>query len=250
MKRNHWIARGLLAVSLLAGANLTAQQLYLRGSFNGWDTSTPMVSQGGGLYSATISGTPGTRFDFKVANADWSSSWPGGDARTLYNSTGSATIYYRAGSIADGWNPAADRIGYADPAQFGWDVMGSFNAWASPVTSLTPVGGGVYSANYLVPTAGTYTFKFREAGSWDISIGSDFRNPGGDCSAITTAANQTLNFLLDLPNGRWSAAVVPEPASLSLLAAGALLLLMRRHARNQTRHTHCERRCARQRFFR
>ena len=37
MKRNHWIARGLLAVSLLAGANLTAQQLYLRGSFNGWE---------------------------------------------------------------------------------------------------------------------------------------------------------------------------------------------------------------------
>ena len=231
MKRDHWIARGLLAVSLLAGANLTAQQLYLRGSFNGWDTSTPMVSQGGGLYSATISGTPGTRFDFKVANADWSSAWPGGDARTLYNSTGSATIYYRAGSIADGWNPAADRIGYADPAQFGWDVMGSFNAWASPVTSLTPVGGGVYSANYLVPTAGTYTFKFREAGSWDISIGADFGNSAGNAWVSTLNANDVVRFQLDLPNGRWSAAVIPEPTTFSLLAGSAVLLLVRRAAK-------------------
>jgi hypothetical protein len=230
MKRNHWIALGLLVVSLVAGTNLTAQQLYVRGSFNGWDTSTPMTDQGGGLLAATITGTAGTRFDFKVANADWSSGWPGDNCRTLFNSSGSATIYYRAGSFSDGWNPTANRVGYADPAQFGWEVMGSFNGWGSPVTSLTPVGVGVYSANYLVPTAGSYSFKFREANSWDVSIGLDFRNNGGDCGVITTADNQLVNFQLDLPNGRWSAAVVPEPSSLSLLAGGALLLLIRRRA--------------------
>ena len=37
-----------------------------------------------------------------------------------------------------------------------------------------------------------------------------------------------LEFLLDLPNGRWDVTIVPEPASLSLAALGLPLMLRRR----------------------
>jgi hypothetical protein len=231
MRNSHRITRAILVATLLAATSLIAQPYYVRGSFNSWDTSTPMTDNGGGVYSATFTGAPGTRFDFKVATADWSSGWPGDNTRTLFDASGSATVNFRLGAFADGWSPATDRVGYVDPGQFGWEVMGSFNSWASPVASLAPMGGGLYSGTYLVPTANTYSFKFREAGSWDISIGFDFRNPGGDSSLTTTAPNQLVSFQLDLPNGRWSAAVVPEPATLSLFAGGAFLLLCRRGAK-------------------
>ncbi len=229
MKTLRWLSGGVLAVLLGAG-NLNAQ-LYLRGTFNGWDTSTPMTDLGGGLYSATIAGTPGDRFNFKVATADWSASWPGSDTRSAFDSLGAATVYYRAGAAGDGWGPAADRVGYSDPQQFGWDVIGSFNGWSAPSLTLTAMGGGLYAGSLLVPTAGNYEFKFREAGSWDISIGNDFGNSSGNAGVTTTDVNQYVNFQLDLPNGRWSAVVVPEPTSLAFLGLGSLVLLqrLRRH---------------------
>jgi hypothetical protein len=226
MKFSRWILGGIVAISLLAG-NLPAQPFYLRGSFNSWDTSAPMTDLGGGVYSATISGTPGARFNFKVATADWSASWPGSDSRSLFDAAGSATVYYRAGAFADGWNPAADRVGYADPQQFGWEVIGSFNGWSAPFGSLTAMGGGLYAGNLLVTSAGTYDFKFREAGSWDIAIGSDFGNSSGNATVTTTDANQLVAFQLDLPNGRWSATVVPEPAALAFVGIGFSALISR-----------------------
>jgi hypothetical protein len=218
----------LTALALVTGSSLIAQPFYLRGSFNSWDTSTPMTDHGGGLYSATISGAPGDRFNFKVANNDWSLQFPGSDARSLYDAGGFATIYYRAGAAGDGWGPAADRVGYADPGQFGWEVIGSFNGWSTPILSLANQGGGLYSGQYLVADAGSYNFKFREAGSWDISIGNDFGNSASDIGITTAAANELVEFQLDLPNGRWSVAVVPEPTVLGLVAGSAFLFLLRR----------------------
>ena len=107
MKILRWLSGGVLALFLSAG-NLDAQ-LYLRGTFNGWDTSTPMTDLGGGLYSATIAGTPNTRFNFKVANADWSLGYPGSDVRSVFDAAGSATVYYRAGAAGDGWTASSRR---------------------------------------------------------------------------------------------------------------------------------------------
>jgi hypothetical protein len=228
MKSSQMIKLTLAALALATASSLMAQPFYLRGSFNGWDTSTPMNDEGGGLYSATISGTPGERFIFKVANADWSVGFPGSDVRSLYDAGGSATVYYRAGAAGDGWSPAADRVGYADPGQFGWEVIGSFNGWSAPILSLANQGAGLYTGQYLIADAGSYNFKFREAGSWDISIGADFGNSAGDAGLTTLAANQLVEFQLDLPNGKWSATVVPEPTVLGLVAGSAFLVLLRR----------------------
>jgi hypothetical protein len=227
MKRANWFSCTLSLAALLMASSLEAQTYYLRGDFNGWGTSDPMIANGDGSYSATVTGTAGTRFQFKIALADWSSSWPGSNARSIFDASGSFTANFRPGAVADGWNPGSDRVGYKDPSQFGWEIMGSWNGWSSPVLSLTSMGNGLYSGDYLVASPGSYDFKFREAGSWDISVGGDFGNSAGNANVTTLSPNELVRFQLDLPNGRWSAAVVPEPTSLSLLAGGMILLALR-----------------------
>jgi pullulanase len=45
--------------------------ILLRGGMNGWDESTPLTYEGGGIYRVTFPLTAGT-YPFKVATADWS----------------------------------------------------------------------------------------------------------------------------------------------------------------------------------
>ena len=91
------------------------------------------------------------------------------------------------------------------------------------------MGGGVYSLDFNIPTAGTYGWKFKDATTWDIAIGQDFGSWSGNNSISTAADNTVITFMLDLPNGRWL--VVPEPTSLALGAFGlaALWTLRRRN---------------------
>ena len=219
------------ALTLLATAGLLstsgfAETMYLRGDFNGWSTSLPLSDVGGGVYSATVTGgTAGNAFEFKVANADWSVGYPGGNAKSVYNLSGDFIAYYIPTPAADGWSPAANRVGYADPGQFGWDVMGSFNSWSAPVTTLAAQGNGLYTGDYTVATPGTYDFKFRKAGDWAISIGNDFANSAGNISLTTTTPNELISFQLDLPDGRFQAVPVPEPSQLWYVSGGALTAL-------------------------
>jgi hypothetical protein len=89
---------------------------------------------------------------------------------------------------------------------------------------MSNLGGGLYSVDYTIAAAGTHDFKFRKSGDWDVSIGSDFGNSAGNAQVLTTAANQTVTFQLDLPNGRWIT-VVPEPSTLGLAVLGGLAAL-------------------------
>jgi hypothetical protein len=228
MKRLFLWVWGSLAGAGLIVSSTNAQPYYLRGGFNGWDTSAPMTDNGSGVYSATVYGTPGSTFEYKVATADWSSSWPGSNGKSIFSSAGAFTAYFIPSPAADGWSPSANRVGYADPLQFGWELMGSPNGWTTPLVSLTSLGSGRYGGSYMIATPGTYAFKFREAGSWDISIGGDFGNSAGDISFTTVDSFFDVWVELDLPNGRWEFTQVPEPGVLSLLGAGAAVVLSRR----------------------
>lgn len=217
------VAAGLLTANAMAQYNA-------RGSFNGWG-ETPMNDDMDGSWSVTIGGlNPGERHLFKVAQNDWASSWPGSDAKSAVDANGEMTIHFFPGAISDGWNPGADRVGYDDHGQFGWEITGAFNNWDDNIDpaerQMTDMGNGLYSVDYTIANPGTYDFKFRESGSWDISIGGDFGNSAGNAQATTTLPNETLTFQLDLPNGRWR--VVPEPATLALLGLGAFALIRRR----------------------
>jgi hypothetical protein len=219
---------GLLALAtMVASAQVNiVTPINVRGNFNGWG-ETPMNDDGDGTFSLTISGgTAGADVIWKIAQDGWTFNWPPTDAKSVYDAGGNFTFHFRPGPVADGWNPGADRVGYSDPGAFGWDIMGSFNGWSTPILTLTPQGNGVYSGSYLVASPGTYDFKFRKAGDWGTSIGADFGNGAANAQLTTVAPNELVTFQLDLPNGRWTT-VVPEPALGALLGVGATLILRR-----------------------
>lgn len=223
---------GMLAVALIV-STASAQPYNVRGGFNGWGESQ-MNDDGDGTYSLTVGSlTPGGTTEFKIAFNDWAQSWPGSNAEVAIDAGGSITFHFRPGAIADGWNPGSDRVGYNDPLQFGWEIMGAFNGWNDGVDTaarqMTNMGGGLYVVNYTIAAPGTYDFKFRKSGSWDISIGGDFGDSAGNAQVTSTMPNELMQFALDLPNGRWRA--IPEPMTITFLAGIAGLVASRRRAR-------------------
>ncbi len=220
----------LLMLVVLVGTVVPANAAYyVRGEFNNWggDYDTLMVDDGDGTFSATVTGlTPGDRTEFKVAEDAWVNAWPGSNSKTIVDAAGEITFHFIPGVAGDGWNPAENRVGYDDPGQFGWEAIGSFEGWNG--YGMTNLGGGMYSATYNVATAGSYEFKFREAGDWNINIGDDFGNSAANNWITTTSDNQDVIFELDLPNGRWNATVVPEPATMLLLGLGSLVAIRRK----------------------
>jgi hypothetical protein len=211
----------VLSVVLMA-ATAVGQPYNARGSFNGWG-ETPMNDDFDGTYSITIGSLSGDQ-EFKVAQNDWASSWPGSNAKAPADGAGNLTIHFQPGAIGDGWNPSADRVGWDDPLQFGWEIQGAFNGWDEGVDSaarqMTNQGGGLYSVDYTIAAAGSHDFKFRKSGDWAYSIGGDFGNSAGNANVTTTQNNQLVRFLLDLPNGRWTTIAIPEPATLFVAACG------------------------------
>ena len=216
-----FVALGVVAIMV----SPAMASFYVAGSFNGWDPPngalmTEVVP--GSLWQATITGPTGNQ-EFKVTDGTWTNAWPPNNMQADFGVGVPLTINYRPGPFTDGWVPNINRVGYNDPGLHGWEIMGGFNGWSSPVVTLSNLGGGLYWGQYTVATPGTNYFKFRKINDWGVSIGN--LAFGGDMDVTTTVANETISFKLDLPNGRIA---VPEPASLALLALGGLAMLRRR----------------------
>ncbi|MBM4108476.1 MAG: PEP-CTERM sorting domain-containing protein [Phycisphaerae bacterium] len=222
------------AAAMMAAGSAMAQPYVVRGEFNGWGAGgdIPMVENpgGSGRWTGLVTGlTPGQLYEFKATTPDWSFNAPGSNARTAANSFGELVVHFFPNtSWSDGWMPNnIQRLGYDDPGQFGWDLMGSVNGWSSPFGALSLLGG-VHTVQVAMP-AGTHQFKFRKAGDWAVSIGGDFGNSAGNASVTTSGVNP-VQFDLDLANGRWRAFEVPAPGALALLGLGALAAARRRRA--------------------
>jgi hypothetical protein len=221
------VAVAVLVTAAFAGHAMGQEAMYIRGDFNGWGLSHPMTHVSGNHYSLTVNLEPDSRQNLKAANESWSIESPGinRNLRVLVPGSGAVRFHFHLGPNEDGWMPSGHRVGYGDSAH-GWDIMGSFNGWADPVVTLTSLGGGVYSGQYIVPVPGTYAFKYRKEGDWDISIGDDFGNNADDVLYTTTTPNELVIFTLDLPGGRHQA--IPEPAAVGVLAIAGLMLVRRR----------------------
>ncbi len=210
---------GVLFVALFA-VSATAQPWYARGEFNGWSTDNEMVDQGGGHYTASITGLFDNQpYNWKVGTADWATSMPASDSRVYTDANGDINLHlWDQTSWDDGWFPNnSRRVGYDDPQQFGWEIVGSFNNWPGtfdPNYELTDMGSGLYRGSFALD-AGFYDFKFRGLvpqtptpppnGVWDTAIGNDFGNTAGNNTIAVTSNGDLWNFELDLPNGRWRA---------------------------------------------
>lgn len=220
----------ILAIVGLMTATASATDWYARGDYNNWDPVDLMDDMGGGYYTKTISGlNPGDRFNYKIALADWSDSAPGSDGRVAADANGEINYHFWENDVwADGWEPAAKkRVGYDDPGMFDWEIAGSMNGWGDGTMLLTDMGGGMHHGEFAM-LAGSYDFKFREQGSWDTAIGDDFGNSAANNNITVANDGDIWAFDIDLSNGRWQTSLVPEPASLTLLALGALALVRRR----------------------
>ncbi len=216
---------------------------FARGSWSGFDTSSPMTSAVGSEYVATISNlTPGTGYTFKLANSSFSIQTPTSDGKVPADANGQIHFHlYDQTSWSDGWNPSNQRrAGYDDPGQFGWELMGDFGFNFASLGSLTNEGNGLYSITRSFGTTGTLNFKFRKQDDWDISVGTDFGNSAAN-DTLSITAGTSYEFDLDLPHGRWRAipvsgagssltgSAVPEPASIAMaLLAMSLLGAVRR----------------------
>jgi hypothetical protein len=226
---SRYVVAALSCALMVAFASTALAQYYVAGDFNGWtpgDAGYAMTQDTNPVeYSLTINAsspgitgfTPGSYHYMKVETNSWSSSWPSSDnLYILADSTGSATINFWPGATTDGWLPTANRVGYADPDNDpGWGVVGSFNGWnVTNSVPLLPIGNGVYSNTIIVPTAGSFTYKFTSPlGTYnDINFGSpDFGNGNNNASGITTTSNQAVPVVLDLPDGRYYAVAPALP---------------------------------------
>lgn len=227
--------RKTIAVVLVLGlaGTFALADYVVRGDFNNWGNAPgvdlPMVDMGGGMYSGTATGlTAGQSTEYKCTTPDWSFNAPGSNGKIVANAAGEITFnFYPATSWADGWKPDnVARVGYADPHQFGWEIIGSFDGWAGGYLALSDMGNGLYYGQTAL-NAGDYEFKFRKAGDWAISIGGDFGNSAGNIALNVANTGDIIGFSLDLPNGRWKTEVIPEPASIACLALLGLLIRRR-----------------------
>lgn len=220
-----FVAAAALAASALA------QPYYVRGDFNGWaNNSDPMVDMGGGKWSYTIVNPSPNPTEFKATVDDWSYNAPGSNAKWLADTNGEINVnFFPNNAWADGWMPDNKaRLGFADHGFFDWEIAGDMNGWGGGVDwHLSDMGNGLHSADILMTSNASYQFKFRQQGSWDYNTGDDLGNSAAN-NSITVNAGEIWRFELDLPNGRWRTTLVPEPASLVLLALGGLAALRRR----------------------
>ncbi|MFH1746585.1 MAG: PEP-CTERM sorting domain-containing protein [Planctomycetota bacterium] len=221
------LALSIMSVAILAALPALADY-YIAGDFNeSWNPGHPdymMQDMGGGVYAKTLTGeSEGTHY-FKVTDGTWDNAWPSSNAKG-YAPGGELTLYFYEGEHFDGWTPQFNRVGREDRG-LAWEIKGAFNNWGEAV--VMSYDAGIYSAVVTFPEAGYKEFKFRapEGGdNWANEVGYE----GGSNNIGIDIANPGDPILmeLDVLGGRYNLTLIPEPASLILLALAGLVLRRR-----------------------
>jgi hypothetical protein len=224
------------------GAEAATELWYVRGEFNNFGFDHQLIDQGDGHFTRRMSDlTPGQGYLYNVARDNGSQSEPANNSIAFADENGNITFhFYDDTDPDDGWLPNKRRTGYEDHGQFEWELMGQMNEpdWSGgPQWYLTDLGNGLHRSGNVTLPAGTYEFKFRKRGDWNVNIGADFGNhaPNG----IVALAAGTWAWELDLPGGRWRVVsgsgngavvdgIVPEPASNVLLLMAICFALWHR----------------------
>lgn len=228
-----------LAISSLMVLTLTAMpalaDFYVAGDFNvTWDPANPaykMTEVNPGIYELMLTGELAGRHEFKITDGTWNMTIPAGSNSWLFtDGNGDVKLTYDSNTYADGWLPEKDRLGLnTDPGT--WTAAGDFQGWnnANPDTSMAPMGGGIYMLDTATLNGGqglpngTYNWKGVVTGSWD-SISLDGRNVNTANWEFTLDANTPhAKLYVNALHGTGKVELVPEPASLALLALGLLL---------------------------
>ena len=216
----------LMVVAVMGLVAPVSADYYLAGSFNLWDPAGQLMNDNlDGTYSATVSGlTVGNKEEFKVTNGTWGDSYPPSNAWLYSDGSGNVDITFNTNVVSDGWQPEQYRIGLnTDPGT--WNVVGDLNGWNNNDASMvmTAQGGGIYALTGQTFSAGTYWWKAVRTGTWD-AIGANGRGVDASNMELTVAEGETVDFYVDALSGTLRAEVIPEPATMTLLGIGSLLL--------------------------
>jgi hypothetical protein len=223
----------LCGLALSAFAAPASAAFYVAGDFSApnpnWSANgIVMTDNGNGTHSATISSlTDGARIEFKITDGTWSNSWPGANSWMVVSGT-DITVTYTP-TPGDSTTPTSNRIGLSDE-QGTWTVVGGFQGWnnSNAATAMTSQGGGIYTYQHTFTTTDPQDWKVVKTGSWD-AIGGDGRTINASNASYTPSApNETVVFTVNALAGTITAAPVPEPASIGLLALGAVTAFRRR----------------------
>ena len=155
---------------------------YLRGEMNGWDTSTALTNNGDGTYSVTVDLAAGT-YQYKIADAGWGTSYPGGDnaSLTVYSDCAVTFVLNTAdGSITvtgDGLtNEGGDPIPEPEPEYYvaGSAALCEGYEW-DPAAEINKMSlnweTGLYEIRCYAYEAGTFEYTITN-GTWDNAVGN------------------------------------------------------------------------------
>ena len=233
------LRRPLLVLALLLIPALSlAGPYYVRGDFYchdgetgtsvtdncwGYDAGNEMFDDGlhddgaanDGVYGAWVTCDQAAgRREWKIALPDWSENYPQSFIDALANgvlfTTGPGdVIHFRLDQrfLFDGWQPFANAVqcDHALPPGAELDVIGAAPELGSWITGvpLFHAGRG-YQRVITIATPGTYEFKIRVAGRWDVAnFGPDYNNTQGRNALVTTTyPNSDVAFQLDEQLGR------------------------------------------------
>jgi hypothetical protein len=232
--------RLLLAFTALAlwSAAALAGPYYVRGNFYchdgvnnpapdntcwGWDAGNELFDDGlhgdgiagDGIHGAYVTcDQPAGRLQWKIATNDWAEAYPTSPFDALANAVlftdGPGDVIHfvlDTRPLPDGWQPfwygvATDH--YLPPGAE-LEVIGSapeLGGWLSGIPAAHV--GQRWQRVVTIDTPGTYQFKFRVVGTWDVaSFGPHYSNTAGeDATFTTTLPNTDVLFQLDNATGR------------------------------------------------
>ncbi len=221
-----------LAMVLMLGALFAsmvfAQPFYAKGDMYcvpgcwGEDSGNELSEVLSGLFLVNISTDAGAgRHDFKIANADWSMSWPGTNQWCHTSGPGDLVSFrFNRNSQADGWMPDADFVWNShyvpNPGSETWEVIGGdaeTGSWTSGV--MAAGGGSLHSVDIAFATPGLHEYKWRANSSWDDQVvGLDGgASAGGNIVVETLGAGDMVTFELDAETGRYHHTVTPSTST-------------------------------------
>ncbi len=197
---------------------------YVAGEFNTWNPAGNLMTEvSPGVWSVDLTGlVANARYEFKITNGTWAENWPwSGNSWLIADAGGSATVTYDSTTSVDGWLNTTKRIGVStDPGT--WTAVGDWQNWdnANPATAMTPLGGGVYYLQTVIPArTEPYQYKAVVTGSWD-AIGADARSINANTAQFSVAPGRTQwGFWVDALKGTIKARSLPEsPINIDGLA--------------------------------
>jgi len=220
---------GLVAVSVQAGDEYYARGTYYAGSGEPWDIDAGNQlhddglhgddKAGDGIYGVYVkSDQPPGFHEWKIAKADWTENYPNNPMfpmsnAVLYTFFENETIHFRLDTnvATGGWLPVRHAVACSHhaPPDVVFELLGDgveLGEWTTGI--IATLADDVWSVQVSICEPGTYAYKFRVVGTWDVcNIGIHYNMfRGGDATFTTLEPNRRISLEYNRIDGRVRAA--------------------------------------------